>query len=308
MYIAIPVSLYVGERIFRAIRSEIYEVEILKANIYPGKVLSLTLRKPEGFKYHSGMYIFIQCPNISHFEWHPFSLTSGPEDEFLSVHIRTLGDWSYQIYNLFQEAIFFGPKEYPRIYIDGPYGAASQDHVKYDIVMLIGLGIGATPFMSILKDVVNCNPKTGCGECSIRKGPLKAYLYWVTREQSSFDWFRDVMKEISKSNQKQSVVEMHNFLTSVYQEGDVRSALISAIQALYHTKNGIDIVSGTPVHTHFSRPNWFSIFSELARQHRGTKIGVFYCGPSALARELERLCTKLSTKTSTRFVFHKENY
>lgn len=122
MYIAIPVLLYVGERIFRAIRSGLYEVEILKvyivvlfgrklgtkvhnfgncsmqsamnycffnhnclitimlylfflflihmqASIYPGKVLSLKLQKPEGFKYHSGMYIFIQCPHISPFEW-----------------------------------------------------------------------------------------------------------------------------------------------------------------------------------------------------------------------------------------------
>lgn len=122
MYIAIPVLLYVGERIFRAIRSGLYEVEILKvyivvlfgrkfgtkvhnfgncsmqsattyfcfnekclitimlrlfflflihlqASIYPGKVLSLKLQKPEGFKYHGGMYIFIQCPHISPFEW-----------------------------------------------------------------------------------------------------------------------------------------------------------------------------------------------------------------------------------------------
>lgn len=33
MYIAIPVLLYVGERIFRAIRSGLYEVEILKVYI-----------------------------------------------------------------------------------------------------------------------------------------------------------------------------------------------------------------------------------------------------------------------------------
>jgi respiratory burst oxidase len=43
----------------------------------------------------------------------------------------------------------------PKLYIDGPYGSASQDHVKYDILVLIGLGIGATPFISILKDVAN---------------------------------------------------------------------------------------------------------------------------------------------------------
>lgn len=48
---------------------------------------------------------------------------------------------------------------YPKIYLDGPYGAASQDYIKYDIVVLIGLGIGATPFMSILKNVVNGHQK-----------------------------------------------------------------------------------------------------------------------------------------------------
>ncbi|XP_061364958.1 respiratory burst oxidase homolog protein A-like [Gastrolobium bilobum] len=313
MYIAFPVLLYTGERVFRAIRSGSYEVDILKASLYPGKVLYLKMQKPEGFKYQSGMYIFLQCPQISYFEWHPFSLTSGPQDDYLSVHIRTLGDWSYQLYALFQEAVISGLQGCPKLYIDGPYGSASQDHVKYDILVLIGLGIGATPFISILKDVTKGvqtaqSDHSGLRECSLTKGPLKAYLYWITREQNSFDWFRDVMKEISNSTKKQSVVEMHNFLTSVYPEGDVRSALLSVIQALHHAKNGIDMVSRTPIHTHFARPNWFNIFSRLARKHGGAKIGVFYCGPSNLARELKKLCTKFSTKTTTRFVFHKENY
>ena len=119
--------------------------------------------------------------------------------------------------------------------------------------------------------------QAACGEGSIDKGPLKAYLYWVTREQSSFNWFMDVMNGIAEINQKQvnpnrtlidsyaifkifsliivtscglflqSVVEVFNFLTSVYQEGDARSALISIIQSLYLAKTGIDVVSGTPV-------------------------------------------------------------
>ncbi|CAN1132685.1 Putative respiratory burst oxidase homolog protein G [Linum perenne] len=67
--------------------------------------------------------------------------------------MRALGDWSYEIYGLFQEAILSGRKDFPKICIDGAYGAPSQDHVKYDIVMLIGLGIDTTPFISILKDI-----------------------------------------------------------------------------------------------------------------------------------------------------------
>ncbi|KAI9088376.1 hypothetical protein K1719_029825 [Acacia pycnantha] len=311
MYVAVPVLLYIGERIFRAIRSGFYEVDILKANLYPGKVLLLKMQKPEGFEYQSGMYIFLQCPQISAFEWHPFSLTSGPQDDFLSVHIRTLGDWSRQINALFQEEVLPKGHSCPRLYIDGPYGAAAQDYVKYDIVVLVGLGIGATPFISILKDIFNGAPApqshhSGLRECSSGKKPLKAYFYWITREESSFDWFRDFMKEISNSNKK--VVEMHNFLTNVYQEKDVRSALMGIIQALHHSKNGIDVVFKSQIRTHFARPNWFTIFSRLARKHRGAKIGVFYCGPSNLARDLKGLCTKFSTKTTTRFIFHKENY
>lgn len=45
----------------------------------------------------------------------------------------------------------------------------------------------------------------------------------------------------------QGVIEMHNYLTSVYEEGDARSALITMVQALNHAKNGVDVVSGTRV-------------------------------------------------------------
>ncbi|XP_031404619.1 respiratory burst oxidase homolog protein A-like isoform X2 [Punica granatum] len=287
MYIAFPVLLYTGERIFRAVRSGFYNVKILRASTYPGKVLFLSFSKPDGFVYRSGMSIYVQCPQISPFEWHPFSLTSGPNEDHLSVHIRSLGDWSYDLYSIFQE-----------------------DYVKYDIVVLIGLGIGATPFLSILKDVMHkMDSEIDTGEYRHTKGPSKAYLFWVTREHSSFAWFQDFIRDVSKkTSQNQWAVEMHNFLTCMYKEDDARAALLSAIQVLYHAKRGTDIISKTPVRTHFARPNWFRIFLKLSRRHRGARIGVFYCGASGLARELESLCTKFSTKTATRFVFHKEHY
>lgn len=40
---------------------------------------------------------------------------------------------------------------------------------------------------------------------------------------------------------------MHNYLTSVYEEGDARSTLLTMVQALNHAKHGVDIVSGTRV-------------------------------------------------------------
>lgn len=45
----------------------------------------------------------------------------------------------------------------------------------------------------------------------------------------------------------QAVVEMHNYLTSIYKDGDARSTVIGAAQALYYARSGLDIVSRTPV-------------------------------------------------------------
>ena len=44
---------------------------------------------------------------------------------------------------------------FPHIIVKGPYGAPAQNYKNYDILLLIGLGIGATPFISILKDLLN---------------------------------------------------------------------------------------------------------------------------------------------------------
>lgn len=39
-----------------------------------------------------------------------------------------------------------------QVYVDGPFGAGQQDWVNYDISVLVGGGIGVTPYASIIKD------------------------------------------------------------------------------------------------------------------------------------------------------------
>ncbi|PHT55629.1 hypothetical protein CQW23_04115 [Capsicum baccatum] len=69
-----------------------------------------------------------------------------------------------------------------------------------------------------------------------------AHFYWVTREPGSFEWFKGVMNEVAEMDHK-GLIEMHNYLTSVYEEGDARSTLITMVQALNHAKHGVDILS-----------------------------------------------------------------
>ncbi|KAB2053696.1 hypothetical protein ES319_A12G205100v1 [Gossypium barbadense] len=349
MYLAVPIILYSCERLTRLLRSSIKAVTIQKVAVYPGNVLALQMSRPHGFRYKSGQYMFVNCAAVSPFEWHPFSITSAPGDNYLSVHIRTLGDWTRQLRTVFSEVCqqptngksgllradsVHGTNipDFPRVLIDGPYGAPAQDYKKYEVVLLVGLGIGATPMISIVKDIVNnirameeeeeeekssgiekgngVNKTNSTSPSSERKENFKtrrAYFYWVTREQGSFDWFKGIMNEVAEMD-RNHVIELHNYCTSVYEEGDARSALITMLQSLNHAKNGVDIVSGTRVKSHFAKPNWRSVYKHIAVNHNNSRVGVFYCGAPALTKDLRQLASDFSHKTSTKFDFHKENF
>lgn len=42
----------------------------MKVAVYPGNVLTLHMSKPQGFKYKSGQYMFVNCAAVSPFEWY----------------------------------------------------------------------------------------------------------------------------------------------------------------------------------------------------------------------------------------------
>uniref|UniRef100_A0A8R7PZ20 Ferric reductase NAD binding domain-containing protein n=2 Tax=Triticum TaxID=4564 RepID=A0A8R7PZ20_TRIUA len=106
---------------------------------------------------------------------------------------------------------------------------------------------------------------------------------------------------------RSNVIEMYNYLTSVYEEGDPRSAMISVLQSLQHAKTGVDVISGSEIWTHFARPNWRMVFSRLANAHKNSRIGVFYCGTPTLMEQLKDLSAEFSQTTTTRFHFHNES-
>lgn len=181
---------------------------------------------------HLTQYIFLCCPEISLWQYHPFTLTSAPEEDYLSVHIRCVGDFTNALAtvlgcNFESAAAKRGTREdvpavvgigrtdsddgldptirriLPRIFIDGPFGSASEDVFKYEIVVLVGAGIGVTPFASILKSVwyrMNFPQK--------RTRLRKVYFFWICRDFGSFEWFRSLLLAI-EGQDLQSRIEIH---------------------------------------------------------------------------------------------------
>ncbi|KAH0542115.1 hypothetical protein GP486_008667, partial [Trichoglossum hirsutum] len=166
--------IYLLERILREVRGR-HKTFISKVIQHPSNVVEIQIKK-ENTKTRAGQYIFLCCPEVSLWQYHPFTLTSAPEEDYISVHVRCVGDFTKALAKSLGCSFEKGggndtrvvgvSKEegdaevdpairriLPRIYIDGPFGSASEDVFKYEVAVLVGAGIGVTPFASILKSI-----------------------------------------------------------------------------------------------------------------------------------------------------------
>lgn len=295
-----PMALYFIERIIRFVRS-VQHVEILKVVKHPSRVVELQMRK-KGFHAEVGQYIFVHCPELSFLEWHPFTLTSSPEENYFSVHIRIVGDWTGAL----SKAV--GCEEgddevkpswkMPRIAVDGPFGTASEDVFEYDVAICVGSGIGVTPFASLLKSVFY---KTSNNSDSIRL--TKVYFFWICPDTHAFEWFGDMLKHLENQlveNGKQDLIEYNIYLTRGWSASQAKTIFV-------HDEDNVDVITGLEQKTMFGRPNWNEIFTNIATTHPNTEVGVFFCGVAALSKTLHQMCNKHSTSGVT-FYYNKENF
>uniref|UniRef100_A0A670Z632 NADPH oxidase 3 n=1 Tax=Pseudonaja textilis TaxID=8673 RepID=A0A670Z632_PSETE len=264
-------------------------------------VLELQLKK-RGFKMEPGQYIFLQCPAISQLEWHPFTLTSAPEDDFFSVHIRAVGNWTEAIFRTFgaHEETYKEPWKLPRLAVDGPLGGAVTDVFQYPISVCIAAGIGVTPFASILKSIWYKN-----SNLNTQLRVEKVYFYWICRDPSAFEWFADLLCLLEAQMAKKGkayFLSYHIFLT----DWDESQAMHIAL----HYEKKVDVITGLRQKTFYGRPNWDTEFKQIAENHPGNRIGVFFCGSKTLSRNLQKMCNRYSSTDprGIQFYYNKESF
>ena len=53
-------------------------------------------------RYQAGQYLFLHCPQVSATEWHPFTISSSPEERHFGLHIRCRKDmdWTFALRTL----------------------------------------------------------------------------------------------------------------------------------------------------------------------------------------------------------------
>ncbi|KAG8982476.1 hypothetical protein FRB93_008023 [Tulasnella sp. JGI-2019a] len=308
--------IWIYERILREVRSR-HRTYINKVIQHPSKVMEIQIKK-EHCKTRAGQYIFLSCPEISYFQWHPFTLTSAPEEDYISVHIRVVGDFTAALAKALgcnfdekpkkgEKGADGGPKiidtaanpplnkVLPRVMVDGPFGSASEDFLNYETILLVGAGIGVTPFASILKSIwyrmnhFNANSPTRLS---------KVYFVWVIRDFGTAEWFHSLLHAIEEQDVDQRI-EISIHLTAKLKEDEMNNILVQDVGA------DRDAITSLRAPTHFGRPNWDRVFTGIAEKHMDTDVGVFFCGPAVLSKQLKVMSNKYTSPKGTKFHFGK---
>ncbi|KAG2044924.1 ferric reductase NAD binding domain-containing protein [Suillus americanus] len=333
-----PGIIYFGERMYREYRAR-RATRLSKVLVHPSGAMELRIIKPS-FKYTAGQWLFIQVPEVSRWQWHPFTITSAPEDPYVSVHIRQVGDWTHSL----GERLGCGPSvvaamtkaamkgvekdeteyggtrgEYveldpatlsrplPQVRIDGPYGAPAEDVFDNEVAVLIGAGIGVTPFASILKHIWYRQKKGNLG--SLRR----VEFFWVCRDAPSFGWFQSLLQEVEEAQVDPNFLHINIYLTQKIGEDMLWNIAVNDAGADY------DPLTLLRTRTMFGRPDWKSIYRrireaiEIGQYLPGssaqlkTKVGTYFCGPGVLAKSI-KAATLMHSSNNVEFTFAKEHF
>ncbi|KAK1080543.1 hypothetical protein LTR33_005458 [Friedmanniomyces endolithicus] len=328
-------GLYLCERVYREVRSR-RSTEIIKVVKHPYDAVEIQFRKPS-MRYKAGQWLFLNLPSVSTTQWHPFTITSCPFDPYISVHVRQVGDFTRSL----ASALGAGPEqaslydeldpmgmyevalangvEMPKLRIDGPYGAPAEDVFENEVAVLIGTGIGVTPWAAILKNIwhmrLSPNPP---------KRLRRVEFIWVCKDTTSFEWFQALLSSLEAQSlsmtgpgEQAEFLRIHTYLT---QKMDVDTAQNIVLNSVGMDKDPLTELSSR---TNFGRPDFNrllvgmrdgildqSYIPGLVRPDGGkrkTEVGVYFCGPNVAARDIKKAC-KEATVRDVRFKFWKEHF
>lgn len=279
-YIIIPFTLFLIERLYREYISykHTYFVNMKK---YSSDCTQIQVYKPF-FEFKPGQWVLVNCPCISKFQWHPFTITSNPiENGNIQLFIKERGKWTKDFIKYIYDNKFH--KSNIKLKVSYPYGQRYDIITKYRVAVLIASGIGITPFMSLLK-ALPCNLGHGNNNVYLKK----VYLYWVCRDVFDFDCFINELKQLKIETDKWgNLLELHLFVTGLQRNYNYTQHYTPSIEFTY------------------SRPNLDMLFDDLNKRHPNTTIKLLFCGSEGMNNSIKNTVNKFNTNKniSCKFIF-----
>ncbi|XP_018563303.1 dual oxidase [Anoplophora glabripennis] len=287
-----------------SLRTKYIPLDVIETELLPSDVIKIKFYRPPNLKYLSGQWVRLACTAFKVHEFHSFTLTSAPHENFLSCHIKAQGPWTWKLRNYF-DPCNYNPEDQPKILLEGPFGGGNQDWYKFEVAVMVGGGIGVTPYASILNDLVfgtSTNRYSGVA-CK------KVYFLWICPSHKHFEWFIDVLRDVEKKDVT-NVLEIHIFITQFFHKFDLRTTMLYICENHFQRLSKTSIFTGLKAVNHFGRPDMTSFLKFVQKRHSYvSKIGVFSCGPRPLTKSVMSACDEVNKgRKLPYFIHHFENF
>lgn len=209
-FIIISGGIWVLDVVLRSCSYAQSETIMAKATQLPGEVIKLTFERP--ITYHAGQYAFLRIPSVNSVEFHPFSFSSSPHEQTMTIHIRELGDWTRRLGDMVRAndkagssatsegdkcvvPVSEGLHSQPltlEVMVDGPYGnhMINLESVEYEVFILISGGIGITPNQSLYNKLI--------AQAEEGRALRKVFFVWSVKDKALVDSMSPDMLESSK--------------------------------------------------------------------------------------------------------------
>ncbi|OWZ08778.1 hypothetical protein PHMEG_00018622 [Phytophthora megakarya] len=257
----------------------------------------------ESFEHEAGQYTFLCIPAISSLEWHPFTISSSPNEELVTFHIKALGDWTKKVMSSAGDDAQTSPFD---ILVDGPYGNVSVDIENpsiYSHFVLFSGGIGVTPMRSI----VNWLHSEHIG--GYRPDMKNVHFVWSVRDRDLVQALVDGPEPQLDGSQNESYFPTR--IQDAVVPNDQTDAFFSEI---YLTRGEKDVESQVDHQLskclrYGSRPDTAKILramGEKAQRDGNSRIAVLVCGPKPLVNGVVTTSLELYKEMNIHFDVHTE--
>jgi dual oxidase len=293
-WLAIPVLLITYERAMRlanGFRRIPARLEILDDDTV--RVIA-TIPKHRVWSYKAGQWVFLQVPQISLFQWHPFTISTCTGDQ-IQLHIKTHGNFVSKLPKLRKEPesglIYVG--------IDGPFGAPAQRFYDFEQVIFFGAGIGVTPFSGILVDLQEKEDEKyrmeTCGSSStdnevgkfsiqtpensnqikvqeaakisptMQLGPRtyrRIDFHWIVRDRNYLLWFSDLLNRLCEPGLHSPDLDIRVQTHVTQRRKNISTHIFRYMLEQHRTESHpASPLTGLLNPTHFGRPNLAEILN-----------------------------------------------
>lgn len=275
-------------------------IEVDSVTHYEGGVTKFKVR---GMKTrHPGQVVWVQIPNLSFLNWHPFTVASAPGQSggLATIAIRGLGGYTKGVQRAHDDcrgdsqSAVSGESQIT-MRLDGPYGVGRIQWGRLPVTVLIAGGIGITPGMSIASHLI----KEAASCPSSDRAVSHVHLLWIVKDTRHIEWFHEELQELHEMSLREDVpatldITIHTTASSVSAPDSLSREESYEMQA----PKPADVP--WPINT--GRPDVAAWLGQVKGARVGMDAAINVCGPRALINETRKAAGAASSEKGIFYV------